>query len=100
MSDDDLEGDDDPYLLLNAAWYEGRRPVPVAGTERTTVAPPAGGGPLRVAVVGSGPAACYAVESLFARRELDVRVSMFERLPVPGGLLRYGVAPDHPGTRV
>lgn len=99
VSDDDLEGDDDPYLLLNAAWYEGRRPVPVAGTGRTTVAPPAGGGPLRVAVVGSGPAACYAVESLFARRELDIRVSMLERLPVPGGLLRYGVAPDHPGTR-
>jgi ferredoxin--NADP+ reductase len=51
--------------------------------------------PLRVAVIGSGPAAFYAVESLFKQSALAVEVDMFERLPAPHGLVRYGVAPDH-----
>ncbi len=51
--------------------------------------------PLRVAVVGSGPAAFYAVEQLFKQSGLVVEVDMFERLPTPFGLVRYGVAPDH-----
>lgn len=52
----------------------------------------------RVAVVGSGPAGCYTAQALL--RELpDVHVSVFERLPVPFGLIRYGVAPDHQGTK-
>jgi ferredoxin--NADP+ reductase len=51
--------------------------------------------PLRVAVIGSGPAAFYTAEHLFARDDLDVRVDMFERLPTPFGLVRFGVAPDH-----
>ena len=53
------------------------------------------GRPLRVAVIGSGPAAFYAVESLLKRSDLEVEVDMFERLPAPHGLVRYGVAPDH-----
>jgi ferredoxin--NADP+ reductase len=52
--------------------------------------------PLRVAVVGSGPAGFYAAESLFAHPELAVEVDMFDRLPTPFGLVRAGVAPDHP----
>ena len=52
--------------------------------------------PLRVAVVGSGPAAFYAVEQLFKTSAAVVEVDMFERLPAPHGLVRYGVAPDHP----
>lgn len=56
-------------------------------------------GQLTVAVVGSGPAACYAAEELLSARGLDVRVNMFERLTAPGGLARYGVAPDHLATR-
>ena len=52
--------------------------------------------PLRVAVVGSGPAAFYVVEHLFKRTDLTVEVDMFERLPMPFGLVRFGVAPDHP----
>lgn len=52
--------------------------------------------PLRVAVVGSGPAAFYAVEHLFKQASLVADVDMFERLPTPHGLVRYGVAPDHP----
>ena len=51
--------------------------------------------PLRVAVIGSGPAAFYAVEHLFKQPALTVDVDMFERLPTPHGLVRYGVAPDH-----
>jgi ferredoxin--NADP+ reductase len=52
--------------------------------------------PLRVAIVGSGPAGFYAAESLFARDDLRVEVDMFDRLPTPFGLVRAGVAPDHP----
>ena len=51
--------------------------------------------PLRVAVIGSGPAAFYAVEQLFKKPPLVAEVDMFERLPAPHGLVRYGVAPDH-----
>ena len=52
--------------------------------------------PLRVAIVGSGPAGFYAAESLFAKPDLSVEVDMFDRLPTPFGLVRAGVAPDHP----
>ncbi|MFA6240192.1 MAG: NADP oxidoreductase [Candidatus Hydrogenedentales bacterium] len=51
--------------------------------------------PLRVAVVGSGPSGFYAVEALF-KANLVVQVDMFDRLPTPFGLVRGGVAPDHP----
>ncbi len=50
--------------------------------------------PLRVAVVGAGPAGIYTADHLTADRD-DVLVDLLERLPVPFGLLRYGVAPDH-----
>src|SRR5882757_7119719 len=52
-------------------------------------------GALRVAVVGSGPAGFYAAGALLAA-ELPVEVDMIERLPTPWGLVRFGVAPDHP----
>ncbi|MHC4513114.1 MAG: FAD-dependent oxidoreductase [Planctomycetota bacterium] len=51
--------------------------------------------PLRVAVVGSGPSAFYAVEALFKVGDLHVRADVFDRLPTPYGLVRGGVAPDH-----
>ena len=51
--------------------------------------------PLLVAIVGSGPSGFYAAEALF-KSELAVKVDMFERLPAPFGLVRHGVAPDHP----
>lgn len=51
--------------------------------------------PLRVAVIGSGPAAFYAVEHLFKRPGLVADIDMFDRLPTPYGLVRGGVAPDH-----
>ncbi len=52
--------------------------------------------PLRVAIVGSGPAGFYAAESLFAKDDVAVEVDMLDRLPTPFGLVRAGVAPDHP----
>lgn len=51
--------------------------------------------PLRVAVVGSGPSGFYATEALFKSGK-TVEVAMFDRLPTPFGLVRGGVAPDHP----
>jgi ferredoxin/flavodoxin---NADP+ reductase len=52
-------------------------------------------GALRVAVVGSGPAGFYAAGALLAA-DVTVEVDMIERLPTPWGLVRLGVAPDHP----
>lgn len=57
--------------------------------------PGSGRNPLRVAIVGSGPSGFYAAEALL-RSELNVRVDIIERLPAPYGLVRNGVAPDHP----
>jgi ferredoxin--NADP+ reductase len=51
--------------------------------------------PLRVAIIGSGPAAFYATDHLLRQKDLAVRVDMLERLPTPYGLVRGGVAPDH-----
>jgi ferredoxin--NADP+ reductase len=51
--------------------------------------------PLRVAVVGAGPAGFYAAGALLSA-EVPVEVDMIERLPTPCGLVRLGVAPDHP----
>jgi ferredoxin/flavodoxin---NADP+ reductase len=52
---------------------------------------------LRLAIVGAGPAGIYAAD--IAKRfeaDVDVSIDLFERLPAPYGLVRYGVAPDHP----
>ncbi len=51
--------------------------------------------PLRVAVIGSGPAAFYAAEHFFKQKGMVAQVDMFDRLPTPYGLVRGGVAPDH-----
>ncbi len=55
--------------------------------------------PLRVAVVGSGPAAFYATGHLLASTDPPTAVDMIERLPTPWGLVRLGVAPDHPNLK-
>lgn len=51
-------------------------------------------GAARVAVIGSGPAAFYTAEALL-KADPPCAVDLFERLPTPFGLVRYGVAPDH-----
>jgi ferredoxin--NADP+ reductase len=51
---------------------------------------------LRVAIVRSGPAGFYAAGQLLAGTDPVVRVDVFDRLTTPWGLVRSGVAPDHP----
>jgi ferredoxin/flavodoxin---NADP+ reductase len=51
--------------------------------------------PLRVAVIGAGPAGFYAAEALLRSESPVVEVDLFDRLPTPFGLVRSGVAPDH-----
>jgi len=59
--------------------------------------------PLRIAIVGGGPAGFYAASRLLAvsnKKGLNTKVDVFELLPVPFGLARFGVAPDHPEVKV
>ncbi|BBZ64414.1 FAD-dependent oxidoreductase [Mycolicibacterium monacense] len=93
-----------PFVELNAAFYPPRPPdEKVPPTSKLAPVPDAPvvrsrpDGPLRVAIVGSGPAAMYAADELLTQR--GVRVTMFERLPTPYGLVRAGVAPDHQSTK-
>ena len=98
FSEDDLVASMSRYTEINRAYFQ-RHPLnadlgaPQSAPRRL----PKELGTLRVAVVGSGPAACYAAEGLLLRG--DVEVEMFERLPAPWGLVRSGVAPDHPETK-
>ena len=60
------------------------------------------GQPLRVAIVGSGPSGFYAAGQLLKSRShptLEVQVDLYDRLPTPWGLVRGGVAPDHPNIK-
>ncbi|MEZ0342057.1 4Fe-4S binding protein [Mycobacterium sp. pV006] len=91
-----------PFIELNAAFYpkrEGKLPptsklAPVLEAPVVHRRPDA---PLRVAVVGSGPAAMYAADELLTQSGVEVNV--FEKLPTPYGLVRAGVAPDHQDTK-
>ncbi|MFJ6376193.1 FAD-dependent oxidoreductase [Pseudarthrobacter oxydans] len=51
-----------------------------------------------IAIVGSGPSGCYLAQSL-RKRWKEAEIVIFDRLPVPYGLVRFGVAPDHLGTK-
>src|SRR5213079_997065 len=52
--------------------------------------------PLRVAIVGAGPSGFYAAEHILKGEDMHAQVDLFDRLPTPFGLVRGGVAPDHP----
>jgi adrenodoxin-NADP+ reductase len=54
--------------------------------------------PLRVAIIGSGPAGFYTAYRLMNKVQ-DAVIDMYEQLPVPYGLVRFGVAPDHPEVK-
>lgn len=62
--------------------------------------------PLKLAIIGSGPSAFYAASRILHLAPIDspfgskVEIHMYERLPTPYGLVRYGVAPDHPEVKV
>jgi ferredoxin/flavodoxin---NADP+ reductase len=51
--------------------------------------------PLRIALIGAGPAGFYAAETLLKKRDLTLTIDIFNRFPTPFGLVRDGVAPDH-----
>jgi ferredoxin/flavodoxin---NADP+ reductase len=55
--------------------------------------------PLVVAIIGAGPSGIYAAEALSQQTDIDVEIAVIDRLPVPFGLVRYGVAPDHHSIR-
>ncbi len=57
------------------------------------------GRPFRMAVIGSGPAGFYTTYKVMSKIENSV-VDMYEHLPAPFGLVRFGVAPDHPEVKV
>ncbi|HEX2212521.1 MAG TPA: FAD-dependent oxidoreductase [Mycobacterium sp.] len=100
--DTKLQPEQLPFVALNAAFYperDGKVPptsklAPVMEAPVVHRRPDA---PLRVAVVGSGPAAMYAADELLTQRGVEVNV--FEKLPTPYGLVRAGVAPDHQSTK-
>ena len=68
-------------------------------TDDGAPAPPSGNHPLRVAVVGAGPAGIYAADALTRQDDVPVAVDLIDRLPTPFGLVRHGIAPDHPKMR-
>jgi ferredoxin--NADP+ reductase len=93
-----------PFIELNASFYPerqaGEKLPPTSKLAPVIEAPMVrerSGGPLTVAIVGSGPAAMYAADELLTQK--GVRVNVFEKLPTPYGLVRAGVAPDHQSTK-
>jgi len=85
------------YADINADYFRAssgdRLPIEPVGARR---AAPVQQRVARVAVVGAGPSGLYVAEELMRR---GIEVSMLDRLPTPFGLVRAGVAPDHPGTK-
>ncbi|GAA1653323.1 ferredoxin [Mycolicibacterium murale] len=65
--------------------------------EDGAAAPTCAGGP-SIAVIGSGPSGCYVAQFL-GKQWPNADITIFERLPTPYGLIRYGVAPDHQGSK-
>ncbi|MBB4683581.1 FAD-dependent oxidoreductase [Amycolatopsis jiangsuensis] len=101
-----LTGPLEVYAGINAEYFAGREPAAVAdpapnfhqwGPPSFEHPIPSDFAPPDVAVVGTGPAGMYAVEDLLLHT--NARVTLIDRLPVAGGLVRYGVAPDHPATK-
>jgi ferredoxin/flavodoxin---NADP+ reductase len=94
--DDFLPARLERFKEMNARYFQ-HHPLQTGdepGAERPTIA----SGSLRVAIVGAGPAACYAAAELLNAD--GVEVDLFERLPNPFGLIRAGVAPDHQATKL
>ncbi len=85
------------FVEINADFYRPQRSRPSLAPVIPAPEVTRGGEPLRVAIVGSGPAAMYAADELLT--QYGVRVNVFDRQPVPYGLVRTGVAPDHQRTK-
>lgn len=85
------------YLEVNAAYFATNPIEESAPSDPIRRCLPAQRPALSVAVVGTGPAGCYAAAELSEIK--GVTVSLFDRLPTPFGLVRTGVAPDHANTK-
>ena len=85
------------YAERNRVWYDGRPAYPDWAPSRFPRSLPASFAGLRVAIIGTGPAACYTAQTVL--RTTEAHVTMIDRERVAGGLVRYGVAPDHPSTK-
>jgi ferredoxin/flavodoxin---NADP+ reductase len=92
-----LEPGEQPFLHINAGYHRGPRTRPAIAPVRPPLRVRDRGEPLRVAIVGSGPAAMYAADEILTIP--GAQVDVYERLPVPYGLVRAGIAPDHRRTR-
>ncbi|MFY9337219.1 MAG: 4Fe-4S binding protein [Mycobacterium sp.] len=90
-----------PFVAVNAGHYPPRPPglklPPTSKLAPVLPAPRLRSRGLTVAIVGSGPAGMYAADELLTQP--GVRVNVFDKLPTPYGLVRAGVAPDHPRTK-
>ena len=89
-----------PFIAVNADHYpdpSGVKLPPTSKLAPVLPAPRLDRGGLSVAIVGSGPAGMYAADELLTQS--GVRVSVFDKLPTPYGLVRAGVAPDHQSTK-
>lgn len=84
--------------LISDRWY-----APVQGPRLlraySSKAQPHDGRRFRMAVIGSGPAGFYTAYKVMSKIENSI-IDMYEYLPVPYGLVRFGVAPDHPEVKV
>ena len=99
--DSRLEPEQLPFIAINASRYPeptaGAKLPPTSKLAPVLAAPRLDRGGLAVAIVGSGPAGMYAADELLTQS--GVRVSVFDKLPTPYGLVRAGVAPDHQSTK-
>lgn len=96
--DDDLPDTMERYASINADFFADGD-VEYADPGRSLKFPKTEQDPFRVAIVGSGPSGFYAARELLAFKRSGIEVDMFDRLPTPWGLVRAGVAPDHPETK-
>lgn len=92
-----LTPDQQIYADINADYYKDKPAVAEWGAPRFPAAAVNDLPPIDIAIVGTGPAACYTAQALL--RVPGTNVTFYDRLPTAGGLARYGVAPDHLGTR-
>ena len=82
-----------------ASWAALYPSSPGAGCGKEVLFVVEGRVPHRIAIVGAGPAGFYTAQALHKLRDFPVQVDLFDRLPTPFGLVRSGVAPDHPGIK-
>ncbi|MFE4971521.1 4Fe-4S binding protein [Kitasatospora sp. NPDC056651] len=94
---DRLRGPDTVFGDLNRDWFRDHPSDHAWGAPSFPRSLPGDLGALRIAVVGTGPSAGYTAQELL--RGTSAEITMIDRLPVTGGLLRHGVAPDHQSTK-